>query len=196
MVLLGCPFKKPGDNVDAGPAASASAIVEAGPPAPAGPTNDSEVTHYPDQTPANNETLTTRMNSTARTEASSTGGKVVGTIKAGTATTKLADHEGFDLVTYPDPNNAGQTLEGWVNHVDFGASGPGPAPTHSGGAPTPCKPQPLDEKKNANGSCNAGYAACGAMCRMACKADADCCLSTAHCTGGYCLGPGAAPCGK
>lgn len=200
FALLGCPLmKKPGENADGGPAASASALVEAGPPAAAGPTNDSEVTHYPDQAAGNNETLTTRMTATARTEASSTGGKVVTTLKPGTATQKMADHEGFELVTFPDPSNAGQTLEGWVNHLDFGAAAP--APTHVDGgsappSPTPaCKPQPLDVKKNANGSCNAGYASCGAMCRMSCKADADCCLSTAHCTGGYCLGPGASPCG-
>jgi hypothetical protein len=54
--------------------------------------------------------------------------------------------------------------------------------------------RPLDEKKNANGTCNAGYASCGAMCRLTCKADGDCGLATAHCTGGFCLGPGAQPC--
>jgi len=76
-------------------------------------------------------------------------------------------------------------------HVDGGTT---PVSTDGGSAPA-CKPQPLDLKKNANGTCNAGYAVCGAMCRMSCKADADCCLATAHCTGGYCLGPGATPCG-
>jgi hypothetical protein len=204
VALLGCPglLKKKGEDAgeDAGPAASASAEAAA-PVAVA--SNDSDVTHYPDQAAANNETLTTRMMAAARTEASATGGKLVAELKAGTQATKLADHEGFDLVVFPDPKDATNKLEGWVHGAAFGWAPPPhvtdggttPPATTEGGAPPACKPQPLDIKKNANGTCNAGYASCGAMCRMSCKADADCCLSTAHCQGGYCLGPGASPCG-
>lgn len=206
VALLGCPnlLKKKGEDAgeDAGPAASASA--EAAAPNAAG-SNDSEVTHYPGQNAGNNETLTTRMMVAARTEASTTGGKLVAELRAGTQTQKLADHEGFDLVVFPDPKDATNKLEGWVHATAFGAiapvhvvdggtTPPAPAATDGGSGPPACKPQPLDIKKNANGSCNAGYASCGAMCRLSCKADADCCLSTAHCQGGYCLGPGASPC--
>lgn len=200
FVLLGCPLKKPGEATDAAPEASASAIVEAAAPTAS---NDGDVTHYPDQTAGNNETLTTRVMAAARTEASTTGGKLVAELRVGTQTTKLADHEGFDLVTFTDPKD-GSLKEGWVHATSFGAvptpvhvvdGGTTPPATTDGGATPTCKPQPLDIKKNANGTCSAGYAACGAMCRMSCKADADCCLATAHCQGGFCLGPGASPCG-
>jgi hypothetical protein len=205
VVLLGCPslLKKQGDDAgggtDSGPAATATAPQAA---APTAASNDGDVTHYPDQTPGNNETLTVRTMVAARTEASSTGGKLVAELKVATQATKLADHEGFDLVTFTDPTNPSNKLEGWVHATAFGAVPTpvhvdgGAVPTTTDGGSTPsCKPQPLDLKKNANGTCNAGYGACGAMCRMTCKADADCCLATVHCTGGYCLGPGAAPCG-
>ncbi len=205
VVLLGCPSllkKHQADDGggDGGPAASASAGPEA---SVAVASNDSDVTHYPDQSPANNETLTVRMMVAARTEASAAGGKLVAELKAGTQAQKLADHEGFDLVVFPDPKDPTSKLEGWVHATAFGVA---PTPVHVDGGTTPpattdggstpaCKPQPLDLKKNANGTCNPGYSACGAMCRMTCKADADCCLATAHCQGGFCLGPGATPCG-
>lgn len=202
FVLLGCPLKKPSETEDAGAAPSASAAVEAAAPVAA---NDANVTHYPDQTPGANEALTVHTTASARTEASATGGTVVAQLHPGTEANKLAEHNGFELVVFNDPSNASQKLEGWVihtafayvpvTHVDGGVvttdGGSTPVVVDAGG----CKPQPLDIKKNTNGTCNAGYAACGAMCRMSCKADADCCLSTAHCTGGFCLGPGAAPCG-
>jgi len=202
VVLLGCPslLKKQGEDAGGADAApSASAPVEAA--APTAASNDADVTHYPDQNPGNNETLTVRVMVAARTEASTTGGKLVTELKPGIQTSKLADHEGFDLVTFTDPSNPSNKLEGWVHATAFGAVAPvhvdgGATPTTTDGGSAPaCKPQPLDLKKNANGSCNAGYSACGAMCRMTCKADADCCLATAHCTGGFCLGPGATPCG-
>jgi hypothetical protein len=79
--------------------------------------------------------------------------------------------------------------------VDAGTK---PAPTPST-APTPTTPsapaKPLDVKKN-NNTCPPGYASCGAMCRLSCKTDAECGLSTAHCSAGFCLGPGAVPCSK
>lgn len=70
----------------------------------------------------------------------------------------------------------------------------GAAPHVDAGAPA--KPaRPLDVKAGADGKCASGYARCAAICRLTCKTDADCGLSTAHCQGGFCLGPGAQPCG-
>ncbi len=199
FVLLGCPLKKPGESTDAAPEASASAAVEAAAPMAA---NDSDVTHYPDQAPGSNETLTTRVMVAARTEASTTGGKLVAELKPGTQTQKLADHEGFDLVVFPDPKDASNKLEGWVHATAFG----GVTPVHvvdggavaTDGGPTPvavdagtCKP--LDLKKSGN-ACPAGYTTCGAACRLQCSKDADCCISGAVCSGGTCLGKGASPC--
>jgi hypothetical protein len=33
---------------------------------------------------------------------------------AGTEAQRLADHDGFDLVVFPDPGDPSRTLEGWV----------------------------------------------------------------------------------
>ena len=54
----------------------------------------------------------------------------------------------------------------------------------------------LDVKQSPPGKCPAGYAVCGAMCRLHCAKDGDCGLGTAHCQGGFCLGPNARACGK
>lgn len=192
VALLGCPgmLKKKGEDAggDAGPAASASAPAEAAAPV-AVASNDSDVTHYPDQTAANNETITTRMNAPARTEASYTGGKLVAEVRAGTPATKLADHEGFDLVVFPDPKDATQKLEGWVHASAFGAVAPVPVHVVDGGGapPAACKPQPLNIHQN-NGNCPASYAKCAAGCRLTCKADADCCSPGVTCQSGLCGG--------
>jgi hypothetical protein len=69
----------------------------------------------------------------------------------------------------------------------------GPEPHADAGAPSA---RPLDVKPGPDGKCAAGYAKCAAICRMTCKADADCGLATARCQGGFCLGPGAQPCGR
>jgi hypothetical protein len=193
--LMGCP-KKPGAS-DAGPGdaavASASAVAEAAAPAPAVGTNDADVTKYPDQNPDNQDALTARYAGSARTEASTTGGKLVAVVKAGTAATRIADHEGFDLVVFPDPSDATKMLEGWVAQSVFGSVPTVHHVTDGGTAPPPGPVKPLDVKKT-GATCPGGYGPCGAMCRLECKADSDCGLSTAHCTGGMCLGPGAVPC--
>jgi hypothetical protein len=167
--------------------------VEAAAPVAA---NDGDVTHYPDQAPGNNETLTTHVQVAARTEASSTGGKLVAELRSGTQAQKLADHEGFDLVVFPDPSNASQKLEGWVHATAFGGVAPPHVITDGGATPAAvdagaCKP--LDAKKSGT-ACPAGYSACGAACRLTCSKDADCCFAGAVCQGGQCLGKGAAPC--
>jgi len=77
--------------------------------------------------------------------------------------------------------------------VDAGAK---PVVVDAGAKPvTPAVVKPLDVKK-VNNACPAGYGSCGAVCRLSCKADADCGLATAHCTGGFCIGPNTKPCGQ
>jgi hypothetical protein len=189
--LLGCPglMKKQGDDGGASASASASAAPSAS-VAPAAPVaaNDADVTHYPDQVAGTNETLTTRMTVAARTEASATGGKLVTEVRAGTATQKLADHEGYELVTFPDPKDSSQTLEGWINKTAFAYvpvpvvhdGGPGPAPA--------CTAGPSDIHQT-NGNCAAPYAKCGAGCRLQCSKDSDCCGTPGKtCQGGMCGG--------
>ncbi len=197
VVLMGCP-KKPGASDagagDAAPASSASAAAEAAAPAAAIGGNDSDVTKYPAQNADNQDALTTRVTANARTEIGPTGGKLVATLKPGTAATRIADHEGYDLVVFADPSDATKQLEGWVAQGDFGAVPHNVVVvTTDGGAPKQ-RTTPLDIKKPASGTCPGGYGSCGAMCRATCKADADCELSTAHCSAGFCLGPGAVPC--
>jgi hypothetical protein len=68
---------------------------------------------------------------------------------------------------------------------------PAPAAVDAGGPPGPKK---LDVKKGADGKCPGGYAACGAICRMQCGKDTDCGVAGARCQGGFCQGPGSAPC--
>jgi hypothetical protein len=192
-LLLGCPPKKPSGDAGTDAAPTASAVVDAAPPPPLA-ANDSDVTHYPDQNADNQDPLTAHMNTNARTEASTTGGKVVALLKAGTEVQKLADRTSFDLVLFTDPSDATRKLEGWAPSSAFA----GGVPVHPV-VPTvvdagPSKPtKPLDVKKS-GGSCPGGYGSCGAICRLQCRTDTDCEWSSAHCSAGFCLGPGAQPC--
>jgi hypothetical protein len=68
-----------------------------------------------------------------------------------------------------------------------------PSLPEAGPAPKPSRP--LDVKQQ-GGACPGGYARCSALCRLQCGKDADCGLATAHCQAGFCLGPGAQPCGS
>lgn len=61
--------------------------------------------------------------------------------------------------------------------------------------PAPKPSRPLDVKQQ-GGACPGGYGKCAALCRLQCGKDADCGLATAHCQAGFCLGPGAQPCGS
>lgn len=206
-LLVGGCKKKPVE-VEAGPddaEVAVAAPVEAA-AAPATASNDGDVTKYPGQN-ADTDTLTARLNASARTEASATGGKLVATVKAGTQVHRLADHEGYNLVTFPDPSDGTKLLEGWVAHTAFGSTnvlhldggmvfgdGGGAVIVSDAAAPPAQRTTPLDVKKSATGTCPGGYASCGAMCRATCKTDPDCQMAAAHCSAGFCLGPGATPC--
>jgi hypothetical protein len=201
--LLACPHK--GGTADGGleDGAVASAVVEAGPPPLAA--NESAVTRYPDETPVNHLPLKTRWaTSTARTQGSASGGDVVAVLKAGTEVEKIADRQSFYLVLFTDPSEPSRTEMGWVGEGVFGSEPmrkriSEPATVDAGGSPSPSappiSPKKLDEKRS-GGKCAPGYASCGAICRLQCGKDADCGTPGAHCQGGFCLGPGAKPCGK
>jgi hypothetical protein len=72
-----------------------------------------------------------------------------------------------------------------------GADAGKPAP---GASPGPAPEAKRLDVKATGGACPSGYRTCGAVCRLTCRADADCGLATAHCQAGFCLGPGARPC--
>jgi hypothetical protein len=189
VVLTGCP-KKPGVS-DAGAgdgaAASASAVVEAAAPAQAVGSNDADVTKYPDQNADNQDALTTRMTANARTEASTTGGKLVATLKPGTAATRIADHEGYDLVVFADPSDATKQLEGWVAQGDFGAV---PTVHHvvDGGVtpPAPAGTGYVCVKQNPPGKCAAGFSVFQAVCRVPCSTAEQCKGPAPKCNTGFC----------
>jgi hypothetical protein len=213
--LLACSLlKKPGGGVDGGEDAAgvASAVTpEAG---PGEAINASEMTRYPDEKPVDHAPLTAEQGGSLRTQAGS-GGDLVIVLKRGTEVEKLAEHAGFYLVLADDPKDPTRKLMGWAAESVFG-SAPlrrnEPEPRGDGGAPPPPPPhvvvadagtkppspppgpvKPLDVHKT-NGVCPAGYASCAAVCRLTCKVESDCGISTAHCTGGFCVGPGAVPC--
>ncbi len=211
--LMACSLlKKPG-SVDGGEdgasEASAAATPEAGPVGEA--VNESEMTRYPDEKPVDHAPLTAEAGGSLRTQAGP-GGDLVIVLKRGTEVQKVAEHGGYYLVLADDPKDATRKLMGWVSESAFsGGAGPGhhnePETRDGGAAPPPhvvadagTKPtpppgpaKPLDVHKT-NGTCPPGYASCAAVCRMTCKTDAECGVSTAHCAAGFCMGPGASAC--
>jgi hypothetical protein len=214
--VLACSMLKlPGAAVDAGQEAAVSEAPVASPEAaPAGAVdavNASEMTRYPDEKPVDHAPITTESGGSMRTQAG-TGGDLVIVLKRGTEVEKIAEHDVYYLVLADDPKDPTRKLMGWIAESAFsgamprkgepeprGDGGAVPPPPHAvadaGTKPAPGPAKPLDVKK-VNNTCPPGYAACGAMCRLSCKTDAECGLSTAHCSAGFCMGPGAVPCGK
>jgi hypothetical protein len=204
--VMACSLlKKPGAG-DAGEDAGSAAVTpEAAPPGEA--VNASEMTRYPDEKPVDHAPLTVAEQSANLRTQAGTAGDLVVVLKKGTEVQKLAEHGGFYLVLADDPKESSRKLMGWVSENAFeigpsrraepephGDGGVAPHVADAGTKPAPGPAKPLDVHKEANGGCPAGYAACGAVCRLTCKADGDCGVGTAHCTGGFCLGPGAVPC--
>jgi hypothetical protein len=206
--LTSCSLLKKAGSVDGGedaPSGSASAAVEAGALGEA--VNQSEMTRYPDEKPVDHAPLTTESGGMMRTQAGP-GGDLVIVLKKGTEVEKIAEHEGYYLVLADDPKDATHKLMGWISESAFSGGGSlhrtepetrgdGGTPPHggvdAGTKPPPGPIKPLDVHKT-NGVCPPGYASCAAVCRMTCKADGDCGDPSAHCSGGFCMGPRAVPC--
>jgi hypothetical protein len=75
--------------------------------------------------------------------------------------------------------------------VDAGGA-PAPKPAVVDAGPGPARI--LDERKNKDGTCPAGFRPCGAAaCRLTCRSSNDC-GANATCSGGFCLGAGKLPC--
>lgn len=204
--LTACSLLKKGSadgGEDGASEASAAAATEAG---PVEAVNESEMTRYPDEKPVDHAPLTAEAGGSLRTQAGPGGDSVI-VLKRGTEVEKVAEHEGYYLVIADDPKDPARKLMGWVAESAFSGAAPHrsePEPRGDGGAaphavdagtkPAPGPVKPLDVHKT-NGVCPAGYAACAAVCRMTCKSEGECGgIATAHCSGGFCMGPGAAPC--
>jgi hypothetical protein len=212
VLVLGACSRKAADKSPeaAAPAPVASEVPEAAAPVVAAAANEADVTRYPDETPIDHVLATTHVfASSARTQASTTGGTVAGSLKAETDVDEIAEHQGFALVYFIDPKDPSRKLLGWVSKVDFAvpaAVGVRPGAPDAGAAPAPppatapatapappVAPQRALDVRQDHGACPGGYARCGAMCRLQCGSSADC-GGTAHCLHGFCLGAGSAPC--
>jgi hypothetical protein len=188
LLLVGCPKKPVASDAGSDAAPEAAAIVEAAaPPAANTGANDADVTKYPDQNGDNMEALTTRFTVNARTEASSTGGKLVAQLKAGAQAQRMADHEGFDLVLFSDPADATRKIEGWVAQSAFGTV-PVVHHTADGGIAPPTPPATgfVCVKQNPPNKCRAGFVVSGAVCRVPCSSPADCHGPDPKCNEGKC----------
>jgi hypothetical protein len=206
--VMACSLLKKPAAVDGGEDAGAvgsASVPEASASGEA--VNASEMTRYPDEKPVDHAPLTVESVANLRTQAGS-GGDLVVVLKKGTEVEKLAEHEGYYLVLADDPKDPTRKLMGWVSESAFGAAAPHgrgepepPPPPHvavvDAGTKPPSPPpgpvKPLDVHKT-NGACPPGYASCAAVCRLTCKAESECGIATAKCTGGFCVGPGAVPC--
>ena len=186
---------------DAGPATAPTPRTARPVQAEAGPlaVNDFEIQRYPDERPINHVLGTTQVfESDARTQAGATLGAVVAKLSPGTPVDEIAERPGWMLVIFIDPKDNAQSRRemGWLAERDLVVAvarrlDAGPAPT----ATPPRVTRPLDVKQE-HGTCPGGYGPCGAMCRLECRADSDCAMSSARCSAGYCLAPGALPCAR
>jgi hypothetical protein len=186
-LLIGCPQRNAGQDAGADGAASASATPEAAAPVAA---NDSDVTKYPDQSNDYMAPLGAKITVNAHVEANTTS-KVVASIKAGTQVSEVADHAGYDLVVFPDPNDSTRNLEGWVTHTAFVAEHVVPVDggTHvvdAGPSPTPPATGFVCVKQIGPNKCPAGFAVSGAVCRVPCSSPADCHGPDPKCNAGKC----------
>jgi hypothetical protein len=198
LPLCACSMLKKGEAGDAGEGGASEAaapVVEAAPPLAA---NEVDVTRYPDEKATTGSTLTTEGNAELRTEVG-TGGKLVVVLKKGTEVDKIAEHASHYLVVAEDPKDATRKLMGWAADSAFSAAAGGfhgAAPNEHNEHPTkgdagavpPGAPTAggFSCVKQEAGKCPAGFKVNGAVCRMTCKAPADCKGPEPKCNGGVC----------
>jgi hypothetical protein len=207
--LVACSMLKKKAALDGGEDGAASADAESSvAPAPqaAQAANDAQITRYPDEKAFDHATLTTESPANVRTQAGS-GGDLVVVLKRGTEVEKIAEHGGSYLVIAEDPKDPSRKLMGWVVEAAFGAEPVVRRHDHDGGASGPVEagtaadagkaPAPTPDagaqpsafvcvKQSPPGKCPAGYTVSQAVCRLACKAAADCKGPDPKCNAGLC----------
>ncbi|MGH7270755.1 MAG: hypothetical protein ACREJ3_10020 [Polyangiaceae bacterium] len=207
MALAACSFlKKPAGSdagIDAGVMDAALASADAGARPLA--SNQSQVTRYPDEKAIEHATVTTEFPVGLRTQAGAAGDLIVN-LKKGTEVDKLAEHGDSDLILCDDPKDSSHKLMGWLSETAFSAAqrrselGAGhetsPASVDAGAQPSSPhgRVTHLSLPRGKDGSCPAGYKACGAACRHTCKTSADCGMATAQCQHAFCMTPGLSIC--
>lgn len=193
------------DAGDAGPMAPVAEVEAAAAPLAS---NEADVTRYADEKPTPGSTLTTESPADLRTEIGA-GGKLVVLVKKGTEVSKVAEHSNHYLVVAEDPRDPTRKLMGWASDLAFGGAGggvhagpgavhPGDAGVDGGAADAGPKVASTDAGggaaanpglscvKQQAGKCTAPYVASQAVCRLPCKATAECKGPEPKCNGGFC----------
>lgn len=199
-------LKKPAAGAgDAGDGGEAVAPVEAGLPTSALAANEGDVTRYQDEKATPGAALTTEAPAELRTQVGA-GGMLVVIVKKGTEVDKVAEHAGHYLVVAEDPKDASRKLMGWAGETAFGVAVPhrheavpagegGAAPAghsdagaHSAAADAGAASATgtVCVKQSPPGTCPAGFAVSGAVCRVPCKAPTDCKGPEPKCNTGFC----------
>lgn len=185
LVLLACKGAPTSTSSDAGaaPVASTTVAATASTPstasaapsasAPKAPTvaNESDVARFPDEKKLDEEAVLQWSSSKVRKKPQ---GDPVVSLAKGTSVTKIAERQGFFLITFADPKDASKRLEGWVYKDAFNAE-------------VPLESEPLAGNKCPAGAVFREDAATGKHCNRACASDAQC--GTWVCYHGACISP-------
>ena len=134
-----------------------------------GPTNAADVTRFPDEKKLDEKATLEWSSSKVRKKPQ---GDQVAALPKGTSVTKIAEHQGFFLITFADPKDSTKQLEGWVYKDAFTAEVAMEATPKGGKCPDGMK---LTES-----------AATGKVCSKICTSNAQC-SSGFVCYSGTCI---------
>jgi hypothetical protein len=156
-------------TASAAPTATASAVATATASAAQGPSNAADVTHFPDEKKIDEKATLEWSSSKIRKKPQ---GDVLVSLPKGTSVTKVAERQGFFLLTFADPKDASKQLEGWVYKDAF-------------------TPEVAMESTPVGGKCPEGMkltesAATGKVCSKTCTSSAQC-KSGFVCYSGTCI---------
>ena len=146
--------------------ASAAASATTG---TSGPANAADITRFPDEKKLDEQATLEWSSSKIRKKPQ---GDQVAVLLKGTKVTKIAEHQGFFLITFADPKDASKQLEGWVYKDSFTAEVAMEAEPKGGKCPDGMK---LTES-----------AATGKVCSKICTSNAQC-KSGFVCYSGTCI---------
>lgn len=182
LALLAC--KGAATSVDAGstptpstttaPSTTAAATASVAPSASAttAPTaNESDVARFPDEKKLDERAVLQWSSSKVRKKPQ---GDPVVSLPKGTNVTKIAEHQGFFLITFADPKDSSKRLMGWVFKDAFTAE-------------VPLESEPLPGNKCPAGAVFREDAATGKHCSRACTTNAQC--GNWVCYHGACISP-------
>ncbi len=149
--------------------ATATTVATATASANQGSSNAADVTHFPDEKKIDEKATLEWSSSKVRKKPQ---GDVVVSLPKGTSVTKVAERQGFFLITFADPKDSSKQLEGWVYKDAFTA-------------------EVAMESTPVGGKCPEGMkltesAATGKVCSKTCTSNAQC-KSGFVCYSGTCI---------